>query len=47
MNIEKNFSIKATRSHQSQIDTFQLGNETKYQDWNALIKNFREKHSFQ
>ena len=42
MNIEKNSATKATRSLQSpqwqQIDTFQPGNESIYQDWNDLIK---------
>ena len=42
MNIEKNSTTKATRSHQSpqsqQIDTFQHGKETICQDWNDLTK---------
>ena len=42
MNNEKNSVTKATRSLQSpqsqQIDTFQHGNESIYQDWNDLTK---------
>ena len=42
MNIEKNSVTKATRSLQSpqsqQIDAFQHGNQSIYQDWNDLTK---------
>ena len=42
MNIEKNSVTKATRSLQSpqsqQIDTFQHGNGSMYQNWNDLTK---------